>query len=74
MNIIIKDPAAAEEDSVIISVRAMTDNIMKAINLLKSPDSLTVYLDGQAFMLSTENVFYIESVDLKTFVYAEKTV
>ena len=52
----------------------MTDNIIKAINLFKNPDSLTVYLDEQAFRLPVANVFYAESVDLKTFIYAEKTV
>ena len=74
MKIIIQEPAPGEEDSVTISVSTMTDNILKAINLIKSPDSLTVYIDGEAFMLPITNVFYVESVDLKTFVYAEKTV
>ena len=74
MKIIIQEPAPGEEDSIIINVSSMTDNILKAINLIKSPDSLTVYLDNEALMLPIVNVFYIESVDLKTFVYAEKTV
>ena len=74
MKIIIQEPAPGEEDSITISVSSMTDNILKAINLIKSPDSLTVYIDGEAFMLPITNVYYIESVDLKTFVYAEKTV
>ena len=74
MRIIIQDPAPGEADSVTISVKCMTDNITKAINLLKSPDNLTVYLDGQALMLPITDVFYAESVDFKTFVYAVKTV
>ena len=74
MKIIIQDPPHGEEDSVIISVKCMTENITRAIHLLKSPDSLTVHADGQAFMLAAGDIFYIESVDLKTFVYAQKTV
>ena len=74
MKIIIKDPAPEEEDSVIISVKCMTDSVMQAINILKSPDSLTVYIDERAFLLPVGEVFYAESVDLKTFVYAEKAV
>jgi DNA-binding LytR/AlgR family response regulator len=74
MKIIIQDPAPGDEDTVTISVKCMTDNIMRAISLLRSPDSLTVYLDEQAEMLPVNNIFYAESVDLKTFVYAEKTV
>ena len=74
MRIIIQDPEPGEEDRVIVSVRCMTDNVMRAINILKSPETLTVYLDDQAFLLPMKHVFYAESVDLKTFVYAEKTV
>lgn len=74
MKIIIQDPPPNEEDSVTISVKQITDNISRAINLLKSPDSITVYLDDQALMLPIANVFYAESVDLKTYVYASKTV
>ena len=74
MKIIIQEPAPGEEESITLSVNSMTDNILKAINLIKSPDSLTVYIDGEAFMLPLPNVYYVESVDLKTFVYAEKTV
>ena len=74
MKIIIQEPPPGEEESITISVNSMTDNILKAINLIKSPDSLTVYIDNEAFMLPITNVFYVESVDLKTFVYAEKNV
>ena len=74
LRIIIQDPASGEEDTVTISVRCMTDSVMRAINLLKSPDSLSVTMDGQNYLLSVDDVFYVESVDLKTFVYTEKAV
>jgi DNA-binding LytR/AlgR family response regulator len=74
MKIIIQDPMPGDEDSIIISVKCMTDNVMRAVNLLKSPDCLTVYIDEQSFLLPVGSVFYAESVDQKTFVYAEKLV
>jgi DNA-binding LytR/AlgR family response regulator len=74
MKIIIQDPEPGNEDTVIISVKTMTDNVLKAINLLKSPDSLTVYLDDQAYKLPVSSIFYAESVDLKTFVCGESIV
>jgi len=74
MKIIIQDLAPDEEESITISVRCMTDNITRAINMIKSPDSLTVYDDDQAFFLPIPDICYIESVDLKTFVYSEKNV
>ena len=74
LKIIIREPELNEEDSVTISVKYMTEDIMRAINLLKSPRQLTVYIDNKAFSLAVSDIFYIESVDLKTFVYAERTV
>jgi len=74
MKIIIQDPPPNQEDSITISVRHMTDNISRAINLLKSPDTITVHADDQALLLPITDIFYAESVDLKTFVYASKTV
>ena len=41
---------------------------------MKSPQQLTVYIDNKAFSLSILDIFYVESVDLKTFVYAEHAV
>jgi len=74
MKVIIQDPADGEDDSIIISVRNVTDNVLRAVELLKSPDSLSVYIDDQSFLIPVRDVYYIESVDLKTFVYTEKTV
>lgn len=79
MKIIIRDPAPDEEDSVVISVKHMTENILNAINMIKHPEGgqakhLTVYQDNDIFKLPASDIFYVESVDLKTFVYVEKSV
>ncbi|MCL2047467.1 MAG: LytTR family transcriptional regulator [Defluviitaleaceae bacterium] len=74
MKIIIQEPPQNEEESIIFNVRCISDNISRAINLIKSPDCLTVYINEEAFMLSVTDIFYVESVDLKTFVYAQKAV
>lgn len=75
MKIIIQEPPKGEEESIILNVREMTANVVQAINILKSPGSITVYTDeGEAFMLPSADVFYAESVDLKTFVYSQKYV
>ena len=74
MRIIIEDPAEGEDDSVIIRVRNTTEKISRAIDILKHADDLTVYLDNQALLLPVAEIFYIESVDLKTFVYANNKV
>ncbi|MCL2593154.1 MAG: LytTR family transcriptional regulator DNA-binding domain-containing protein [Defluviitaleaceae bacterium] len=74
MRIIIQDPEPGEEESIIVNVKTMTDKIARAINLIKSPDDLTVYENDQALILPVNAIFYVESVDQKAFVYAEKAV
>jgi len=74
LRIIIQDPNPGEEESIVLNVRAMTDKISRAIDILKSADDLTVYADEQALMLPISAVYYAESVELKTFIYAEKEV
>ena len=74
MKIIIEDLPPHEEESITIRVKSMSENVMRAINILKSPGTITVYLDEQAVLLPVGDVYYAESVDLKTFIYAEKSV
>jgi len=73
MRIIIEDPKDGEE-SVIIRVHSMSEKISRAIDILKHAQDLTVFIDDQALLLPAAEIFYIESVDLKTFVYANNKV
>ena len=73
MRIIIEDLKDGEE-SVTIRVRSMSEKISRAIDILKHADDLTVFIEDQALLLPAAEIFYIESVDLKTFVYANNKV
>ena len=74
MRIIIEDLQPGEEEEIIIKVKRTTENILRAIELFKQPNDLTVYLDDQALLLPPSDIFYIETVDLKTFVYGENKI
>jgi len=74
LRIIIQDPLPGEGESIVISARVMTDKLTRALDILKSPDDLTVYAGESALLLPISAVFYAESVEQKTFVYAEKEV
>ena len=74
MKIIIQNSEEHEEDSIIINVKNMNQKIMRALEILKSPDDLTVQLDNKIFKLPMPEIFYVESVDFKTFVCAESIV
>lgn len=74
MKIVIRAPEIGEEETVVFSVHGLTDKVSRVIDILKNPADLTVYEDNRALLLSVSAIFYIESVDLKTFVYAEDQV
>lgn len=74
MEILIQEPKSGEDDRVIIRVERMTQRILRAIDILKQPDDLTVYHDGQVVLIPVSDVFYIESVDSKTFVNTKSDV
>jgi DNA-binding LytR/AlgR family response regulator len=74
MKVIIEDLPADGEETCIIRVKSVTDNILRAVNLLKCPDSLTVYGESGALFIDASDIFYAESVDMKTFIYGEHEV
>lgn len=73
MKIIIQKPRNDDEESIIINVRKMNDNLMRIIDMLKNPDTLTVYKDKEAVFVSVSEIFYIESTAQKTLAYTEDT-
>lgn len=72
MKVIIEDLLDGEEECVIFKTRALSENMLKALQLLKSPGDLTVYLEDQVVLLDIGSVYYVESIDLKTFVYGKQ--
>lgn len=75
MKITIKKISAEEEDEVIIRCHHLSPNMMRVIAALEAQNvTLTVYDGTEIFRLEPEDVFYIESVDKKTFVYSEDRV
>ena len=74
VKIVIQSPKENEEESIIININTMNDKVTRILDILKSPEDLTVKLDNKTFKLPLPEIFYIESVDFKTFVCAEEIV
>ena len=72
MEIIIKEPE--ENERIIIEVDQVTAKVLRAIQLLTDPDDLTVFKDNQIFLLAVTDVFYVDTIDAKTYVYTESDV
>lgn len=63
------------EDEIIIKCNKLTFEIQKILEFIKEPiKKINVNKDGETFLLQPMEVFYIESVDNKTFVYTKDTV
>ena len=61
-----------EEDEVVIKAASITDEITGAIELLEGGSKgIAVSKDEQVFLIKASAIYYIESVDKKTFVYTK---
>ncbi|MCR4776716.1 MAG: LytTR family transcriptional regulator DNA-binding domain-containing protein [Saccharofermentans sp.] len=61
-----------EEEEAVIKAVSVTDEITGAIELLEGGSKgIAVSKDEQVFLIKASAVYYIESVDKKTFVYTK---
>jgi len=74
MKVIVEKIPQGEETQVIFQVAHMTDKIRRAISILESPDKLVVYLGNERFQVAISDILYVETVDLKVFVYVDQAV
>lgn len=64
-----------EEDKIVISTRQLSPQIMRLVNLIKTENSkLTCYKEQEIHMLGFSEIFYIDTVDNKVFIYASGEV
>lgn len=66
-----KVPTPDKEGAVIRAV-AMTEDILSAMELLETGSGrITVTREGQTYLCQIRDIYYIESVDKKTFLYTK---
>ena len=72
MKIDLKHVETPEEESAVISVVNVTDSIRGAIDLLENQcATIPVQHDDKTMMCRTDQIYYIESVDKRSFVYTK---
>lgn len=74
MKLIRTYPKENEEESIIISVRHDSAKILRIIDIINTPDELTVKRENETFKLQITDIFYVDSVDFKTYIYTESEV
>ncbi len=73
MQVHIEKVSSKDEEQAVIKAVEVTDEIRGAIELLEGESKgFAVSRDGQVFIIKASAVYYIESVDKKTFVYTKQ--
>ena len=73
-NVTIRQVGIEEREEIIICCHEISDEIMSLANSIKGQKSfLLASKDGEMFKLDTKEIFYIESVDNKTFIILKGT-
>lgn len=67
-------PAVNEEESITIIAHDSNEKVAQIMSILTSENTLTVYQESQLFKIKPQGVYYVESVDFKTYVYTEVEV
>ena len=63
------------EEEIIINCHDITDEVLELVNKLKKSESVLLgSKDGETFRIGLRDVYYIESVDNKTFICLQKGI
>ncbi|MCL2571497.1 MAG: LytTR family transcriptional regulator DNA-binding domain-containing protein [Defluviitaleaceae bacterium] len=71
MKIIFEQPKDGDEDKIIVSCRHVTPEIMQLLDRITNQGSLIGYIDNKIYKVNPSDIYYIETVDRMTFLYAE---
>lgn len=73
MQVFLEKVNSKEEEQAVIKAVEVTDEISGAIELLEGDaKGFAVSRDGKTYIIKASAVYYIESVDKKTFVYTKQ--
>ena len=64
-----------EEQEVVVRCHDINGEVVSIVEKLKNGDSIFLGIkDGKTFQINVKDIFYIESVDNKTYIYLQKDV
>lgn len=72
MKVTINKAESYENESAVINAVAVTDDIRNAVDILRNNGaSIPVISEGDTLMIRASSIYYIESVDKRTYVYTK---
>ena len=74
MKIVITEPHDGEEEQIICKCHQMTPELLRIIAVLKAQDALIAYEKSKIHRIQASNVYYIEAIENKVFLYCKDKV
>jgi DNA-binding LytR/AlgR family response regulator len=75
MKIIIEKPQPGEDEQVIIKCHTMSPELLNVLSAIKAKGSfLIAYAGNEIHKVDPADIFYIEAIENKTFLYCENDV
>lgn len=75
MKIIIEKPQIGEEEQIIVKCHSISPALWSALNTLQTQgDLLIAYIGNEIHRVNPSDIYYIETVDNKTFLYCKREV
>jgi len=63
-----------EEESIVINIHQINQMVMDFIKEMQSQNKIIGYIDNEIHMIDLKDIFYIETVEGKIFIFCEKKV
>lgn len=74
MRIVIEEPEDFEEEQIIFKCRQLTPELLHIITLLKAQNGIVAYSGNDIHRICISEIYYIEVVDNKTFLYCKDSI
>lgn len=75
MKIIIEEPPAGAEERIIVQCHHISPELLSILNSIKTQSNMLVAnIGNEIHRVNPSDIYYIESVDKKTFLYCESDV
>lgn len=75
MKISIEEIPNSQDEEILIRCHTISDEILKIINRIKTPEDLVVGCQGnQIYRIAPKDIYYFEAVDNKVFIYTRNQV
>jgi len=75
LEVIIQEPNDGENEKIIVKVYEVSPRLLNVLDQLKDNDDvLAAYMGNEMRAVAIKNIYYIESVDNKTWLYCESEI